>query len=301
MLSEGDEVTLLAWGNAVIQSVAHVPLHSQQQPQQQQEQQQQVEQACRAAADADTAVCAQLDQQVQQQQQQHKQKPAASGKPPLAPHTSPLPSPPPAAATAATAAAAAAPAVRLSDAADQGDMSDVEAAAAFWGYKDVFAMRDALQTARKGGWGSSSCASTAGSTSVAALGSLLSDAEEGPQVAAEQSLQAITLSPIKAQQQQHLQSLSQPQQQPIQHQQQQQQQGSPHSNEIPGLSPAIASITAVLNTAGSPKASKLKVHWLPALPDLLLPLRLVRFGHPVLVERVTEEVDVIANFNHNSR
>jgi hypothetical protein len=203
-------------------------------------------------------------------------------------------SPPPAAAPAAVA-----PAGRLNDAADEGNISDVEAAAAFWGYKDVFAMRDALQTGRKGGWGSSSCASTAGSNSVAALGSLLSETEEGPQVAAEQAFQAVTLSPIKAQQQQQQQQqqsqgLSLPQQE-------QQQQGPPHSGEVPGSSPAVVSITAVLNTAGSPKASKLKVHWLPALPHLLLPLRLVRFGHPVLVERVTEEVDVIANFNHSSR
>lgn len=60
-------------------------------------------------------------------------------------------------------------------------------------------------------------------------------------------------------------------------------------------------MTAVLNPAGDPKASKLKLHWLPDLPGQLLPLRLVRFGHPALVEKVTEDVDVVECFNPNSR
>jgi hypothetical protein len=63
----------------------------------------------------------------------------------------------------------------------------------------------------------------------------------------------------------------------------------------------VTHLTAVLHPSGDPKASKLKVHWLPALPQLLLPLLLVSFSHPVLAERVVEEVDVVAQFNHNSR
>jgi hypothetical protein len=86
-----------------------------------------------------------------------------------------------------------------------------------------------------------------------------------------------------------------PQQQGGSPQQQQQQQ------QVLGSNSAVVSMCAVLNLGGDPKSSKLKLHWLPDLPDQLLPLRLVRYGHPVLVEKVTEEVDVVANFNTNSR
>jgi hypothetical protein len=94
-------------------------------------------------------------------------------------------------------------------------------------------------------------------------------------------------------QQQQQQQVS-PQQQGGSPQQQQQQQ-------VLGSNPAVVSMCAVLNLGGDPKSSKLKLHWLPDLPDQLLPLRLVRYGHPVLVEKVTEEVDVVANFNRISR
>jgi hypothetical protein len=61
-------------------------------------------------------------------------------------------------------------------------------------------------------------------------------------------------------------------------------------------------MTAALLAPGSdPRASKLKVHWLPAQQQLLLPLRLVRHGRPLAVERVVEEVDVVAAFDHGSR
>jgi hypothetical protein len=63
----------------------------------------------------------------------------------------------------------------------------------------------------------------------------------------------------------------------------------------------VTAITAVLHPSGDPKASTAKLHWLPALPDQLVRLRLVRFAHPVCVERVTDEVDPVAAFNGDSR
>lgn len=260
MLCEGDEVTLLAWGNAIIQSVTRdTPEQQQQQCQQQ-------------AAPADAAVQAAADQGSLQQQQGGEVDSSAVllGKSSTARQPSP----------------------HNGDVSPAADVCQSEAAAAaavaFGGFRDVMALRDELQRAQKVPWGSSSCASTAGSTSVAALGSLLYDVEEAPEEAL-QSLHNVTTQQLIQKQQQMPAATKSP--------------GcvSGVGQEVPGSNPRVVSMTARLNPTGSPKASKLKLHWLPNLPDQLLPLRLVRFGHPVLEEKVTEDVDVVAAFNHNSR
>jgi hypothetical protein len=186
-------------------------------------------------------------------------------------------------------------------------------AAVFGGFADVLALRDELQQQYSTApWArvSSSCASTAGSTSVAAMNSLATDADEGavhPTAAAAAAAEGTGVRTHASPQQQ----VSAGQQQGLQQQANGTSSSSPADNGSstssssagapPTPAAAVSSMTAVLNPAGDPKASKLKLHWLPNLPGRLLPLRLVRFGHPVLVEKVTEEVDVVEQFNPNSR
>ncbi|KAF6257709.1 tRNA synthetases class I, catalytic domain-containing protein [Scenedesmus sp. NREL 46B-D3] len=172
-------------------------------------------------------------------------------------------------------------------------------------FQDVLALRDQLLMSAGGSnIRCSSCASTAGST-VGAPSICTMDQEELEQ-AREQG---------KGQQQQQQQQ----QQQPQQHDREDEDLSAPLSPAATlGTAAAAAAaavmskpeaaaaglvtqLTAVLHPSGDPKASKLKLHWLPALPELLLPLRLVSFSRPVLAERVVEEVDVVASFNHSSR
>jgi hypothetical protein len=280
LLSAGDEITLLAWGNATITSVTRAaaaavgqqPLPEQQQ---QQQQQQQHEQGAAAAgttrSEADAADGTVGIPQALGKQAKQSSSPAAGSSPIL---SRPMLEP------------AAAPA---------GDADS---------FRDVLAMRDQIVSAGGRSIGCSSCASTAGSTVLPQSVCTSVDQEELEEPRSHGDDE---------------QQLQQQQQRQLLYEQQQQTTDEDLSALLthaaalrpaaaePASKPAAAAagpvthLTAVLNPSGDPKASKLKVHWLPALPQLLLPLRLVSFSHPVLVNRVVEEVDVVAEFNTNSR
>jgi hypothetical protein len=272
LLSAGDEITLLAWGNATIISVTRAAPPS-------------LEAAAadvtsadsNAAVDGTVGISISTQALTKQQQQQQDELPAAHAtmKSSAAAGSWPSQSTP---LCDAAAAAAAAPA---------GDTDS---------FKDVLALRDQrVLMSEDNAVGCSSCASTAGSTavpqSVATSIAPEEGSEEGEVRDSEQRQQ---------QQQKEVEDLSEL----LSHGANL---GTAAAAAAEASQPAAAAaegvvthLTAVLHPAGDPKSSKLKVHWLPALPQLL-PLRLVSFSHPVLVHRVVEEVDVVADFNHNSR
>ncbi|KAF8059742.1 glutamate--tRNA ligase [Scenedesmus sp. PABB004] len=63
----------------------------------------------------------------------------------------------------------------------------------------------------------------------------------------------------------------------------------------------VVRLAAALRPGGDPKTSKAKLHWLPALPELLVPLRLVSFSPCLTEERAVDETDVVAAFDRASR